>query len=101
MKIEICRDSNVHSLTHSHCTLLRLIADVIKTRMMTQAASTALPYKSTMDCIQTIWKTEGWKAFYSGFAQRSVYMGPLWAIQFALNGKFQDAFQNRNMAVQN
>ena len=76
-------------------------ADVIKTRMMTQAASTALPYKNTVDCIQTIWNTEGWKAFYSGFPQRSIYMGPLWAIQFALNGKFQDAFQNRNMAVEN
>jgi len=71
-------------------------ADVIKTRMMTQAASSAVPYKSTVDCIQTIWKTEGIKSFYSGFAQRSVYMGPLWAIQFALNGKFNSAFRNQN-----
>ena len=79
--------------------LLASTADVIKTRMMTQAASTELPYTSTIDCIQTILKTEGWKSFYSGFAQRSVYMGPLWAIQFALNGKFHAAFQNRNTAV--
>jgi solute carrier family 25 S-adenosylmethionine transporter 26 len=71
-------------------------ADVIKTRMMTQAASKALPYSSTMDCIQTIWRTEGVTPFYSGFAQRSAYMGPLWAIQFALNGKFSTAFKNRN-----
>lgn len=74
-------------------------ADVIKTRMMTQGASSAVPYKSTMDCIQTIWKTEGWKSFYSGFTQRSVYMGPLWAIQFALNGKFHTAFGNQNAAA--
>jgi solute carrier family 25 S-adenosylmethionine transporter 26 len=72
-------------------------ADVIKTRMMTQAASTALPYTSTMDCIQTIWKTEGVKSFYSGISQRSIYMGPLWAIQFALNGKFSTAFKNQGL----
>lgn len=71
-------------------------ADVIKTRMMTQAASKALPYTSTMDCINTIWRTEGIKSFYSGFAQRSAYMGPLWAMQFALNGKFNTAFKNLN-----
>lgn len=71
-------------------------ADVIKTRMMTQAASKALPYSSTMDCIQTIWNTEGVKSFYSGFAQRSAYMGPLWAMQFALNGKFNAVFTKRN-----
>lgn len=71
--------------------------DVIKTRLMTQAASTALPYKSTIDCIQTIWKTEGIKSFYSGFVQRSIYTAPLWAIQFALNGKFTSAAQSYNL----
>ena len=50
-------------------------ADVVKTRMMTQAASTAIPYTSNMDCIQTIFKTEGVAPFYSGFVQRSLYMG--------------------------
>jgi hypothetical protein len=64
--------------------------------MMTQAASTAVPYKSTVDCVQTVLKTEGWKTFYSGFKQRSLYMGPLWAFQFALNGKFHTAFRRRN-----
>ena len=72
-------------------------ADVVKTRMMTQAASKALPYSSTMDCIQTIWNTEGIQAFYSGFVQRSVYMGPLWSIQFALNGKITAALKNQNL----
>lgn len=50
-------------------------ADVVKTRMMTQAASAAVPYTSNIDCIQTILKTEGIASFYSGFVQRSVYMG--------------------------
>ena len=72
-------------------------ADVIKTRMMTQAASKAIPYTSTLDCIQTIWKTEGIKSFYSGLLQRSAYMGPLWSIQFALNGKVSDMLRNRNL----
>eukprot|EP00957_Ditylum_brightwellii_P130067 9920769-Ditylum_brightwellii.AAC.1 len=40
-------------------------ADVVKTQLMTQAASKALPYTSTMDYIQTIWKTEGVAAFNS------------------------------------
>uniref|UniRef100_A0A7S4VF83 Mitochondrial carrier protein n=1 Tax=Ditylum brightwellii TaxID=49249 RepID=A0A7S4VF83_9STRA len=55
-------------------------ADVVKTRLMTQAASKALPYTSTMDCIQTIWKTEGVAAFYSGFVQRSAYMGKIFIL---------------------
>lgn len=71
-------------------------ADVIKTRMMTQAASKAIPYSSTIDCIQTILKTEGISPFYSGFLQRSLYMGPLWSIQFALNGKLTDTLKDRN-----
>lgn len=50
-------------------------ADVVKTRMMTQAASTAIPYTSNMDCIRTIAKTEGIAPFFSGFVQRSLYMG--------------------------
>jgi len=70
--------------------------DVIKTRMMTQAASKAIPYSSTLDCMQTIWSSEGPKAFYSGFLQRSAYMGPLWSIQFALNGKFTDIMKKNN-----
>jgi solute carrier family 25 S-adenosylmethionine transporter 26 len=73
-------------------------ADVIKTRMMTQGASAAIPYLSTMDCIQSILKTEGVASFYSGFAQRSLYMGPLWAIQFALNGRVMQLLDDRNNA---
>lgn len=73
-------------------------ADVIKTRMMTQAASTAVPYSSAMDCAVTILKVEGWKSFYAGFPQRCSYMGPLWALQFALNGRFIEAFKSQNLA---
>ena len=61
--------------------------DFIKTRMMTQAASDAVPYKNALDCIGTVLKTEGPLRFYSGFPQRSVYMCGLWGITFALNGK--------------
>jgi len=75
--------------------------DVIKTRMMTQAASTAIPYSSTIDCVQTILKTEGISPLFSGFLQRSLYMGPLWAIQFAMNGKVTDAIKDRNSTPRN
>lgn len=77
--------------------------DVIKTRMMTQQASTAIPYSSAFDCASTILRKEGVRALYSGFLQRTMYMGPLWAIQFALNGyvgKILES-QNRNMAIEN
>ena len=62
--------------------------DVVKTRMMTQAASTAVPYTSALDCVGTILRTEGVLTLYSGFTQRAIYMGGLWGITFALNGYF-------------
>ena len=62
--------------------------DVVKTRMMTQAASAATPYASVGDCVTTMWRTEGVRSFYSGVRQRSLYSGPLWALQFALNAGF-------------
>ncbi|EED94682.1 predicted protein [Thalassiosira pseudonana CCMP1335] len=58
--------------------------DVVKTRMMTQAASTATPYTSAVDCALTVVRTEGWRKLYSGFGQRSVYMCGLWGITFAM-----------------
>lgn len=58
--------------------------DVIKTRMMTQAASNAVPYTSALDCAYSIIRTESWKKLYSGFSQRAVYMGGLGGITFAL-----------------
>ena len=70
--------------------------DVVKTRMMTQGASAEVPYKSAIDCVATMLKTEGLPSFYSGFAQRSVYMGPLWAMQFALNGRICKSLEERN-----
>lgn len=72
-------------------------ADVIKTRLMTQAASKAVPYSSAIDCAQVMLRTEGVKSFYSGFPQRCSYMGPLWALQFALNGRFTQAIKKSNM----
>jgi len=62
--------------------------DVIKTQMITQAASVQQPYTSALDCFVTILKTDGPKTFYAGFKQRSTYMCLLWGITFALNGRF-------------
>lgn len=58
--------------------------DVVKTRMMTQAASKALPYSSALDCASSIVRTEGWRKLYSGFGPRSIYMCGLWGITFGL-----------------
>ena len=58
--------------------------DVIKTRMMTQSASTAIPYTSALDCASSILKNEGFRNLYSGFGQRSIYMCGLWGITFGL-----------------
>ena len=62
--------------------------DVVKTRMMTQAASNLAPYNSAIDCFLQISSKEGITAFYSGFRQRSIYMCGLWGITFGLNGYF-------------
>lgn len=64
-------------------------ADVIKTRMMTQASSTQIPYQNALDCFRTILRTEGPLVFYSGLKQRSLYMCLLWGMTFALNGQFK------------
>jgi len=63
--------------------------DVIKTRMMTQAASTAVPYTSALDCLVSILKTEVVLTLYSGLKQRSTYMCLLWGMTFALNGQLK------------
>ena len=70
--------------------------DVIKTRMMTQAASNLTPYTSVLDCVGSIFRDEGVSTFYTGMKQRYFYMAPLWAIQFALNNNIQDRFRKYN-----
>lgn len=62
--------------------------DVIKTRMMTQAASNLVPYTSAMNCITDMFKTEGISSFYSGIVARAAYISPMWGAQFLLNEKF-------------
>ena len=69
--------------------------DVVKTRMMTQAATSAAPYASVADCVSTMWRSEGPTSFYAGLKQRSMYMGPLWAIQFAANARLSRALLAR------
>ena len=63
--------------------------DVVKTRLMTQAASQQVPYSSALDCLVTMVRTEGVGKLYAGFKQRSVYMCSLWGVTFALNSRFQ------------
>lgn len=70
--------------------------DVIKTRMMTQAASKAVPYSSALDCALTVLKSEGWQKLYSGIGQRSVYMCGLWGITFALEPMMADYLNSRS-----
>jgi hypothetical protein len=65
-------------------------ADVIKTRMMTQAASVEVPYASAVDCLTSIVTKEGPLHLFAGIKQRSVYVCTLWGIIFALNGKVKN-----------
>jgi len=71
--------------------------DVIKTRMMTQAASTAIPYSSAFDCALTVLRTEGWHKLYSGIGQRSVYMCGLWGMTFMLEPIMTDYLNSRKL----
>ena len=73
--------------------------DVIKTRLMTQAAVRgAAPYAGVADCVRTMLRTEGAGAFLAGVRPRMAYMGPLWALQFGLNGAATDALKKRKAA---
>lgn len=69
--------------------------DVIKTRMMTQSASIAIPYTSALNCAITILKHEGGlSTLYSGFQQRSIYMCGLWGITFAVEPILTNYLEN-------
>lgn len=70
--------------------------DVIKTRMMTQAASNLVPYSSAVNCAVDIVKTEGVTAFLAGLPPRAAYLSPLWGAQFLLNEKFTRLMGERN-----
>mmetsp|Transcript_19671 Transcript_19671/g.21763 ORF Transcript_19671/g.21763 Transcript_19671/m.21763 type:complete len:476 (+) Transcript_19671:74-1501(+) len=70
--------------------------DVIKTRMMTQAASNLPPYSGALNCVQDIIATEGVSAFLAGLPPRVCYISPLWGAQFLLNEKFQKMMGVRN-----
>jgi solute carrier family 25 S-adenosylmethionine transporter 26 len=69
--------------------------DVIKTRMMTQAASKAVPYSSALDCALTVLRTEGWQKLYSGIGQRCIYMCGLWGLTFALEPMMTNYLNSR------
>ena len=74
--------------------------DVIKTRMMTQAASNLPPYSSALNCVKDIIATEGVSAFLAGLPPRVCYISPLWGAQFLLNEKFQKVLGERNYKSQ-
>ena len=73
--------------------------DVVKTRLMTQAASSLPAYASAKDCVLTMLRTEGPASFYAGLRQRMAYAGPLWAIQFLLNAQLSRALLERQAAA--
>merc|ERR1711957_241748 len=62
--------------------------DVVKTRMMTQAASNLPPYSSPFNCVKDIIATEGVSSFLAGLPPRVAYICPLWGARFLLNEKF-------------
>lgn len=72
--------------------------DVIKTRMMTQAASNQLPYKSALECLTQIVKNEGPLTLYAGLKQRSIYMCSLWGITFAMNGQVSKVLKDNEVS---
>ena len=73
--------------------------DVIKTRLMTQAATSAVPYTGVVDCVRTMLTTEGPGVFLAGLRPRMAYLGPLWALQFGLNGVVAEAIQKKKKAA--
>jgi solute carrier family 25 S-adenosylmethionine transporter 26 len=70
--------------------------DVVKTRMMTQAASNLEPYSSALNCVKDIIKTEGITSFLAGLPPRVAYISPLWGAQFLLNEKITRALGEWN-----
>ena len=71
--------------------------DVIKTRLMTQAASSAVPYKGVLDCARTMMLAEGPAIFLAGLRPRMAYIGPLWALQFGLNGVATEVIRHHKL----
>ena len=82
-------------------TLVTQPIDVVKTRMMTQAASNLPPYPNALACVTDIVQTEGISNFAKGLAPRAAYIGPLWAMQFMLNEKIGTYFRQQNAKKMN
>ena len=55
-------------------------------------------YTGVVDCVSTMLRTEGPGIFLAGIRPRMAYMGPLWALQFRLNGAATDAIKQRKAA---
>ena len=68
-------------------------------RANVQAAVTGVaPYANVVDCVRTMLANEGPGVFLAGLKPRMAYMGPLWALQFGLNGVATDALKARKSA---
>lgn len=74
--------------------------DVVKTRLMTQAATASAPYNGVVDCVATMWRTEGPRSLFTGLGQRAIYTGPMWATQFSLNARLTGALRERRRRLQ-
>ena len=81
-------------------TLATQPIDVVKTRMMTQAASSAAPYTSALQCLSSMITTEGPGILFAGLQPRVAYIAPLWAIQFMLNERIIRAFEEANLRIE-
>jgi solute carrier family 25 citrate transporter 1 len=58
--------------------------DVIKTRLMQQDKSSAVRYSGFLDAFRTIWRDEGYLAFYKGFLPRISRIAPGQAITWTV-----------------
>lgn len=74
--------------------------DVVKTRMMTQASSSQMPYTSALNCLENIIRNEGPLTLYAGLKQCSIYMCSLWGLTFALNGQVRQYLESSHAATQ-
>ena len=59
--------------------------DVIKTRLMTQGASSLSPYVGALDCVTRMLREEGALSLFRGLIPRLLYVAPFGAVQFSVN----------------
>ena len=73
--------------------------DVIKTRLMTQGASSLTPYAGVLDCLARMLREEGASSLFKGLLPRLLYVAPFGAVQFSVNEQMRLFLQPRTLAV--